>query len=466
MRGLIMLLLLCAPAFGQWVEDPDALRRLPVDAQVRTLDSLARLTVSRVTGSTHALIRTEDGALHRVSAAEAFLEWVIAPSRARDDPVLFVDALPLRRAIDERVAMSSMERDAYAAHGLLTPDAAVRVFEEVGGEAALTASLARLEDRLLHFLQSRQSLDDATRGVWVDLEQPWLSRDAASLTAVVERMTGASSWRTTLELLRNDVPLSGVAAWSFVLAAIVLLLGPHAPWRMIGVGAYVLGLCAQVLSLAMRAVVAGRLPLQNQYESLAVLALLCAAVGGLWAVRARQPRIAIVGAGAAFCMLLMAEHAGVPGAAVEPEPAILATSSLLAYHVAIMLLAYGIIVIGGVLGGMALWRRARQGDASELAPSVRTAMHLSFWTLGIGILLGAWWAERAWGRWWAFDAKETWALITWLVYLVGVHMPAAEGMSRVKREGWMAVLAILGLICMLWTYFGVNLLMNSLHAYA
>jgi ABC-type transport system involved in cytochrome c biogenesis permease subunit len=463
---LVMMLLLCAPAFGQWVEDPDALRRLPVDAQVRSLDTLARQTVARVTGGTHAFVRAEDGALHRVTAAEAFLEWAIAPSRARDDPIIRVDALPLRREIDQRIAMSVVEQDVFRAHGLLTPDATVRVFEEVGGDAALAESLGRLEDRLLHFIQARQRLEDATGGAWTELEQPWVSHDSASLAAAVDRMTVDASWRVSLELLRNDVPLTAVASWLFAIGAIVLLLMPRGAWVIVGVVAFAAGLCAQLLSLAMRAVVAGRLPLQNQYESLAVLAFVCAAIGGVWAARARQRHIAIVSAGAAFCMLLIAEHAGVPGVAVEQEPAILATTSLLAYHVAIMLLAYGVIVIGGVLGAMALWRCARQRDASDLSAAVRTAMHLSFWTLGVGILLGAWWAERAWGRWWAFDAKETWALITWLVYLVGIHMPAAERMPRRRRDGWTAVLAILGLLCMVWTYFGVNLLMNSLHAYA
>jgi ABC-type transport system involved in cytochrome c biogenesis permease subunit len=90
-------------------------------------------------------------------------------------------------------------------------------------------------------------------------------------------------------------------------------------------------------------------------------------------------------------------------------------------------------------------------------------LQLAFWTLGVGILLGAWWADHSWGRWWAFDPKETWALITWIVYLIVIHVRLTTGKDRGLVTAW---LSVLGFIAMLWTYFGVNLLLPGLHAYA
>ena len=55
---------------------------------------------------------------------------------------------------------------------------------------------------------------------------------------------------------------------------------------------------------------------------------------------------------------------------------------------------------------------------ADLDSALMTVLQLAFWALGVGILLGAWWADHSWGRWWAFDPKELWALLTWLVYLV------------------------------------------------
>jgi len=82
--------------------------------------------------------------------------------------------------------------------------------------------------------------------------------------------------------------------------------------------------------------------------------------------------------------------------------------------------------------------------------------------LGVGILLGAWWADHSWGRWWAFDPKETWALLTWIVYLITIH--ARFGVAnKALVTAW---LSLAGFVVMLFTYFGVNLLLPGLHAYA
>ncbi len=67
-----------------------------------------------------------------------------------------------------------------------------------------------------------------------------------------------------------------------------------------------------------------------------------------------------------------------------------------------------------------------------------------------------------WGRFWAFDPKETWALVTWIIYLIVIHVRLVAP----KRGLVTAFLSVLGFLVMLWTYFGVNLLLPGLHAYA
>lgn len=101
---------------------------------------------------------------------------------------------------------------------------------------------------------------------------------------------------------------------------------------------------------------------------------------------------------------------------------------------------------------------------SDLDTAQMTVLQLAFWTLGVGTLLGAWWADHSWGRWWAWDPKETWALITWIIYLIVIHVRMTIGGS--KKAVVTAWLSVLGFIVMLWTYFGVNLLLPGLHAYA
>lgn len=214
-------------------------------------------------------------------------------------------------------------------------------------------------------------------------------------------------------------------------------------------------------ALVARAVEAQRLPIQNQYESLTAVAFMAACAGVLLGGLTRRRAPAIAGFTGAALMLLAALDLPIPGKPIEPEAPILSTASLLKFHVTTVIAGYGLAAVGGMLGLVWLFRPASR-DA--LARAQATAARLTFWVLGVGVLLGAWWAHGAWGRWWAFDAKETWALITWSAYFLPVHAAAVRGDRRAGRT--VAWSNLIGMLAMLWSYFGVNLLLVSLHAYA
>jgi len=88
------------------------------------------------------------------------------------------------------------------------------------------------------------------------------------------------------------------------------------------------------------------------------------------------------------------------------------------------------------------------------------AIGFPIFTLG-GLIFGAIWADQAWGKYWTWDPKETWSLITWFFYAFFLH-------SRLMR-GWkgkkVAIVAVLGFIAVIFTYLGVNLLLSGLHSY-
>ncbi len=85
-----------------------------------------------------------------------------------------------------------------------------------------------------------------------------------------------------------------------------------------------------------------------------------------------------------------------------------------------------------------------------------------FTLLSSSIVLGAVWAEQAWGRYWSWDPKETWALLTWIIYALYLHLHR----SREWRGSHARLLVIAGFILMLFTFFGVNYLLPGLHSYA
>jgi cytochrome c-type biogenesis protein CcsB len=88
------------------------------------------------------------------------------------------------------------------------------------------------------------------------------------------------------------------------------------------------------------------------------------------------------------------------------------------------------------------------------------AIGFPVFTLG-GLIFGAIWADQAWGRYWSWDPKETWSLITWFVYAFYLHARFLRGWRGTK----ITVIAVIGFIATLFTYLGVNLLLSGLHAY-
>ncbi|MFH2058095.1 MAG: c-type cytochrome biogenesis protein CcsB [Pseudomonadota bacterium] len=85
-----------------------------------------------------------------------------------------------------------------------------------------------------------------------------------------------------------------------------------------------------------------------------------------------------------------------------------------------------------------------------------------FLFLTIGIITGAVWANSAWGKYWTWDPKETWSLITWFIYAVFMHLRLMRGWHG-KNLAWVS---ILGFLAVLFTYFGVNYLLSGLHSYS
>jgi cytochrome c-type biogenesis protein CcsB len=87
---------------------------------------------------------------------------------------------------------------------------------------------------------------------------------------------------------------------------------------------------------------------------------------------------------------------------------------------------------------------------------------IGFILLTLGIITGAVWAHSAWGRYWGWDPKETWSLITWLVYAALLHSRMVRGWRGKK----LAILSIVGFSCVIFTYLGVNFVLSGLHSYA
>lgn len=153
--------------------------------------------------------------------------------------------------------------------------------------------------------------------------------------------------------------------------------------------------------------------------------------------------------------------------AVQPLIPALQSERILFLHVGTMLVAYAALTVS--FGGAVLYfvqggarRFARLPDASLAEEIAHRAVLVGFPVLALGIALGAWWGNSAWGRYWGWDPKETSALVTWLIYALYLHVRGLRGWRGARA----AVILVVGYAAVLFSYFAVNLVISGLHSYA
>jgi cytochrome c-type biogenesis protein CcsB len=356
--------------------------------------------------------------------------------------------------------------------------------------------------------------DHPARAAALDLGRAWRAMDAAATNSAIATLAQElpkinpevyPDARRSLELRYNNLR---AFEWGWVLYAlslVTLLLAFGTGRRTLawlGGALLVGGAGLHAVGFVARCIIAERFAIQNQFESMTGLSLFAVLVALAIMAARRQWLFGAAAAAVGFMVLVTATQMAIPGQFVEREAAILNTSVLLKYHVTTVLVSYGLIALGMVVslfylgthylsaptsgagtvavgaspqGAREIVAAALGEDGSTPQPGTihktladldtaqMIVLQLAFWTLGVGILLGAWWADHSWGRWWAFDPKETWALITWIVYLIVIHVRLASPRNKGLTTAW---LSVVGFVIMLWTYFGVNLLLPGLHAYA
>ncbi len=212
----------------------------------------------------------------------------------------------------------------------------------------------------------------------------------------------------------------------------------------------------------------GHAPLSNLYESLVFFAFCIAA---LYLFLDLRYKLRIIGVVASPLSFLAMAYASLPkvDSAIEPLIPALQSNWLIAHVVTCFIgyagfaVAFGISILYFIKAG----GRNPEGRFSHKIPNVDMLDELThqmvmfgFLFLSAGIITGAIWANQAWGRYWGWDPKETWSLITWLIYASLLH-------ARLMR-GWtgkqIAILSCAGFVAVIFTYFGVNLL-PGLHSY-
>lgn len=215
------------------------------------------------------------------------------------------------------------------------------------------------------------------------------------------------------------------------------------------------GIFVVSLYAAVRWQVAGRPPLSNMFESLIVFSW---AIGLTGVFIDLKYKLKNVNALVSLMALLSLGAASLLDKEIVPLlPAL--KSNWLTFHVLTCFVGYASLTVGFATSLILLFSK-KSGEQLDLITHKVIAFGFLFLTLGI--ISGAVWANSAWGTYWSWDPKETWSLITWIIYAIYLHMRLRLGW-RGKKAAW---LSVAGFLAMLFTYFGVNYLLSGLHSYA
>lgn len=262
-------------------------------------------------------------------------------------------------------------------------------------------------------------------------------------------------WRVRLELAYNAVPFTMIIFISLFICSFAFLMS-----RICGVWLRVVARVVLWLAFLMSAtcfalqwVLAGRVPLSNMPETLHFAVMVMSGIAIVMSCR----NILLCGLGSLFAgALALVSHLVASNPVVTPLMPVL-HSPWLSLHVSLVMTSYALLSFTFIAAIVGL---SRNGVAERMRDMSLCMLYPGVWLLGMGIFSGAVWADVSWGQYWAWDPKETWALITMMVYAVPLHRSLVWLHNPRHYHIYMA----LAVMTILMTYLGVNYL-DSMHAY-
>ncbi len=225
-------------------------------------------------------------------------------------------------------------------------------------------------------------------------------------------------------------------------------------------GALFLYLC---FTITLRGIAGGHFPVSNGHETMQVMA---ACVALLTIIFYRKMPV-VIAFGFLLCGLaLLVSMLGEANPQITQLMPVL-SSPLLSFHVVIIMIAYSLLafVMLNGLTAMVLYgfRKDSAAEVERLQVISRIILYPAVFCLAVGIFIGAVWANVSWGRYWGWDPKEVWALITMLIYALALH-PAS--LPWFRKPLFFHLFSIAAFFSVLITYFGVNFLLGGMHSYA
>jgi ABC-type transport system involved in cytochrome c biogenesis permease subunit len=467
------LLAVAGAARAAELADPataERLRAIPVqhDGRVMPLDTLAREAVMEVTGSRQPWRGADPVAL--------VLGWALYPSQWAREPLVEVGGPTVARLA------GLPAEETHASFVRLVGDQGLRQALELAHSAEREGRSPTPEEK--------EALELADRLLWL---QSFLGREA--LRVVPAAQAGAAwgappanvapeallGWldqqlaRETApraqmdrELRYNQLRPTRLAWWALLPATIAAAISFQRPRRwasLVATAGLLLGSAAMTWGIAVRWLIAGRIPATNMHESLLFLGA-GAGLFGLLAAAVLRNRLVILNATAMAALTMLLVDLLPMDPFIHPAPPVLSGTPWLAIHVPIIMVSYAVLGLAVVLAhmqiGIEIFAPARRAAAVRMSELHYWYLHVGCILLITGILTGSIWGASSWGRYWGWDPKEVWSLIAFLAYMAILH----ARFDRMIGSFMVAAASIVAFLTILMTYIGVNyVLAAGLHSY-
>ena len=218
----------------------------------------------------------------------------------------------------------------------------------------------------------------------------------------------------------------------------------------------VISFLALTFGLALRWIISGNVPMSNGYESMLTVAWFVMLIAIFMQFKIR---LVMVFGFLLSGFFLLVSHINQMDPAIGQMMPVL-NSPLLSMHVSIIMMSYALLSLTFICGIMGICMRSH---GEELQALSRIFLYPALTCMGFGIFIGAIWANVSWGTYWSWDSKETWALITFMIYAVVVHTQSLPIFRKPLAYHIYITIAFLSIIM---TYFGVNYFLTGMHSYA
>lgn len=426
------------PAFNRAKADSLATKQVVYNDRVAPFNTLARDFVLKLYGKT---------SYEGLSPEQVVSGWLLRPDAWQNEPMILIKSEALRQQLHVEGKYARLI-DLFDNNGYKLQ----RLWK---GANAMTNTNDPLQKAVMEVDEKVEIILMLQQG---KLIQP-LPKDGS--------VAPLSNWRIQAELFYNRMPFTQLlfmACLTLGLLAFARIIyrSVHADARQgrIDQVAFPIALyvCTALLLVAfcLRWYVAGHVPMSNGFETMQFMALATLLVSCV--LHQRFGVLLPFGFMVAGFSLLVS-YLGQSNPQITNLMPVLA-SPWLSLHVSVVMMGYSLLaflLFTGILG-LCLSRQAER-----MMLMGRLLLYPAVFFLGIGIFLGAVWANQSWGTYWSWDPKETWALITFMVYAIGFH---ASSFPWLRRPRNFNVFAVLAFLTVLMTYFGVNFILGGMHSYA